>query len=288
MEALYQGANHIGISKVGWITGVEKHQSRDRETIHRDMKQLVKKLFAKLGYHVQGTRYCPRHLLEPKYLRTIELADVIYRRMFELGQELSFIQIGAFDGVSTDPLHKYINRYAWRGVLVEPQPVPASRLRELYHGNSSIVVLEAAVSSIRGKRTLFTVDSKNAPGWAGGMASFDRNHIVKHSYLIPGIEKMIREITVNCILFDDVLATLRSEKLDLLQIDAEGADAYLLSIFPFDRIKPAIIHWEIKNLTKTQKEACFDELFSHGYRFAPSGGEDMMALLSEPALEQHA
>jgi len=243
------------------------------------MKQLVKKMFAKLGYHVQGTRYCPRHLLEPRYLRPIELADVICRRMFECGPELTFIQIGAFDGITKDPLHKYIERYGWRGVMVEPQPRPASQLRELYRGNDRIVVLQAALERAHGKRTLFTVDSQSAPIWAGGMASFRRDHIVNYSYLVPGLEKMIRELTVDCISFDDVFERLPSKRVDLLQIDAEGADAYLLSLFPFEQVKPAIIHWEIKNLTKAQREDSFDWLSGFGYRFAPSGDEDMMALL---------
>jgi FkbM family methyltransferase len=243
------------------------------------MKQLVKKLFAKLGYQVQGTRYCPRHLLEPSYLRTIELVDVICRRMFEFGTDFTFIQIGAFDGITKDPLYDYIGRYGWRGVLVEPQPRPASQLLELYRGNDRIVVLQAALDRAHGKRTLYTVESESAPIWAGGMASFQRDHIVKHSYLIPGLEEMIREITVDCIPFDDVLEHLPSERVDLLQIDAEGADAYILSLFPFDHVKPPIIHWEIKNLTKAQREDCLERLSGFGYRFAPSGDEDMMALL---------
>jgi FkbM family methyltransferase len=243
------------------------------------MKQLFKKLFAELGYHVQGIRYCPRQLLEPRYLRFLELADVVCRRMFEFGTEFTFIQIGAFDGITKDPLYEYIGRYGWRGVLVEPQPRPASQLLELYRGNDRIVVLQAALDCEPGKRTLFTVESESAPIWAGGMASFQRDHIVKHSYLIPGLETMVREITVNCITFNDVFEHLPSERIDLLQIDAEGADAYILSLFPFDRVKPPIIHWEIKNLTKAQKEDCFERLSDFGYRLAPSGDEDMMAVL---------
>jgi len=243
------------------------------------MKQLVKDLLAKLGYQIRGTRYCPRHLLEPCYLRPLKLADVICRRMFECGPELTFIQIGAFDGISTDPLYQYIAKYGWRGIMVEPQPRPARNLRDLYRGNDRIVVLQAAVDRTPGKRTLFTVESENAPIWAGGMASFQRDHIVKHSYLIPGLEEMIREITVDCIPFDNVFERLNSKQVDLLQIDAEGADAYLLSLFPIAEVKPAIIHWEIKNLSRAQREDCFDLLSGFGYRFAPSGDEDMMALL---------
>jgi FkbM family methyltransferase len=243
------------------------------------MKQWVKKLLAKLGYQVQGTRYCPRQLLGRDHLRLIELDDVICRRMFEFGREFTFIQIGAFDGITADPLHKYIAKCGWRGVLIEPQPRPAAQLRELYRDNDRIVVLQAALDCRSGKRTLFTVESDNVPAWARGMASFQRDNIVKNSYLIPGLEAMIKELAVNCIPFEDVMQRLPSDRLDLLQVDAEGADGYLLSLFPFARVKPAIVHWESKNLTKSQQEEALDMLTKHGYHFARSGEEDMLAVL---------
>jgi hypothetical protein len=65
----------------------------------------------------------------------------------------------------------------------------------------------------------------------------------------------------------------------IFSIDAEGSDAYLLSLFPFDHVQPAIVHWEVKHYTKTEKEDCLDRLAGFGYRFAPSDGEDMMAVL---------
>jgi hypothetical protein len=130
-----------------------------------------------------------------------------------------------------------------------------------------------------GTRTLFTVESDSVPAWARGMASFKRDNIIKNSYLIPGLEAMIREITVDCITFDGVMQKLPSGRLDLLQIDAEGADGYILSLFPFDRVKPAIVHWESKNLTKLQQEQALDILRGQGYRFARSGEEDMLAVL---------
>lgn len=244
----------------------------------REVKHLLKIALARLGYRVQGTRYCPRQLLEPASLRAIEFDDVVCRRMFESGPEFTFIQVGAFDGITRDPLRKYIDKCRWKGVLVEPQARAVEQLTALYRGNDRVVILQAALDSKCGSRTLFTVDSQSSPAWAGGMASFQRPTIVKHSDLIPGLETMIREHTVNCITFDNVLARLPDERVDILQIDTEGADAYVLSLFPFDRVQPAIIHWEVKHLSKVQREDCLDRLAFFGYRFALSGDEDMMAV----------
>lgn len=242
------------------------------------MKQLLKDIVTKFGYQVQGTRYIPRQLLDSTCLRGIEFDDVICRRMFEVGPEINFIQIGAFDGITKDPLHKYIRRCGWQGVLVEPQLRAVNQLRDLYLDKNQIVILQAALDQHRGKRTLYTVESDIAPVWAGGLASFQRETLIKHSTLIPGLEKMITESLVDVISFDEVLSHLHSTRLDLLQIDTEGADGYILSLFPFERVLPAIIHWEIKHLTKIQREACFDRLSMFGYRFAKSGDEDMLAV----------
>src|SRR5579864_2855167 len=104
---------------------------RDASAPMRTLRQQIKNGLAALGYQVQGTKYCPQQLLDPGLLRGLEFDDVVCRRMFEVGREFTFIQVGAFDGVSTDPLRKYIQTCGWRGVLVEPQPGPAAQLREL-------------------------------------------------------------------------------------------------------------------------------------------------------------
>jgi FkbM family methyltransferase len=244
------------------------------------VKYLLKMALAKLGYRVQGTRYCPRQLLEPALLRRLEFDDVVCRRMFEVGPQLTFVQVGAFDGVTGDPLRKYIDKCGWTGVVVEPQAKAADQLRELYRYNDRIVILQAALDSECGSRTLYTVESQSTPRWAGGLASFQRENIVKHSDLVPGLQTMIKEDRVDCITFDKVLGCLPDKRIDLLQIDTEGADGYILSLFPFDRIHPPIIQWEVKHLNTPQREECLDRLAGFGYRFAPSTDEDMLAVLN--------
>jgi hypothetical protein len=96
------------------------------------MKQLIRNVLGTLGYSIQGIRYCPRQLLTSEHVRAIALDDILCRQMFKFGRELTFIQIGAYDGVTKDPLRDYIDAYGWRGILLEPQSRPAHQLRELY------------------------------------------------------------------------------------------------------------------------------------------------------------
>jgi FkbM family methyltransferase len=200
--------------------------------------------------------------------------------MFEHGEACNFIQVGAFDGLTADPLYRYIDRCRWRGVMLEPQPALAAKLRQLYKDNSNIVILEAAVDSEHTTRTLYTVDSDTFPNWAAGLASFNRDHILRHDWVLPGIEKSIREIRVSCIPFSEIIESRPGgDGLDVLQIDAEGADGRILSLFPFDRLRPAIVHWEIKNMTKPEQESALDLLCANGYLISRSGDEDMLAVL---------
>ena len=100
------------------------------------MKQLIRAALGAVGYRVQGTRYCPRQLLDPRSLRVLSLDDVVRIRMFECGPELTFVQIGVFDGITGDPLRKYIGKCGWRGVLVEPQTRAANGVRERSRGRT--------------------------------------------------------------------------------------------------------------------------------------------------------
>jgi FkbM family methyltransferase len=246
------------------------------------VKRAIKRLCERLGYRIESTRYTPRHFYHPEHLRSLQFDDVICRYMFEHGETCNFIQIGAYDGISTDPLRRYIERCGWRGVMLEPQPGPAAQLRQLYRHNTNVIILQAALDSVHRTRTLYTVECQGLPKWAGSMASFDRAHISKHDYFLPTIEKLIREVRVDCIPFGDAIQALPgAPQLDLLQIDAEGADGYILSLFPFEQIKPAIIHWEIKNMTKPEQEGALDLLCAHGYLISRSGNEDMLAVRGE-------
>lgn len=163
--------------------------------------------------------------------------------------------------------------------MVEPQAAACARLRELYAGHQEIVIVEAAVHETPGSRAFYTVEAREMPAWVASMASFDRANILKHAPLIPGLEGMIRERQIECVTFAQILERLPDIRLDLLQIDTEGADAHLLSLFPFERVRPLIVHWEVKHMSKPQREKCLGRLASFGYIFAPSGAEDMVAVL---------
>src|SRR5260370_36221391 len=116
------------------------HTKKDEPLEHMGrLRDQIKRGLGALGSQVQGTRYCPRQLLDPGLLRRLEFDDVVCLRMFEVGREFTFIQVGAFDGISSDPVHKYIQTFGWRGVLIETEPRPTARPQERYVSNDQLV-----------------------------------------------------------------------------------------------------------------------------------------------------
>jgi hypothetical protein len=82
------------------------------------------------------------------------------------------------------------------------------------------------------------------------MASFDKQNILKHRDVVDNLENYIRKIEIDTINFELLFNQHSINHLDLLQIDAEGFDAVIIKLFPFERIKPSIIHFESKHIPK--------------------------------------
>ena len=195
--------------------------------------------------------------------------------------DFTFIQVGAFDGVECDPLLKYLQRFDWTGIMLEPQPGPYNKLFDRYKGRNAITVMNAAISDRNGRATLYTVEGNGLPEWAKGMASFKKQNIIKHGYMFPMINDHIIETEVDTITFENLFSGHSINKIDLLQIDTEGFDGEILKMFPFDRIKPNIIHFESKHIPKHDLEKVLDDLISYGYTIGRDREEDMIAILKE-------
>ena len=140
--------------------------------------------------------------------------------------DFSFIQIGANDGKMADPLYNWIKKYGWKGILVEPQKKGFEKLKINYRNNKKNLIFEnVAISDKNGTRDLFKVkDGQIKESWQKGIATFcpDRN-------ALKGFGKNnITKETVQCITFDTLISRNKVNRIDLLQIDVEGYEYFVL------------------------------------------------------------
>jgi FkbM family methyltransferase len=169
-----------------------------------------------------------------------------------------FVKVGANDGVANDPCGQLLlqNEF-WRGLLIEPVPYCFEKLSAVYHDTSRFVIQSKAVSNFVGKKRFYYVDkdanlSHDLPDWYDQLASFDKQHIVKH---LNGIlEPFIKEVDIDCETLSEILSANDVSKVSLLHIDTEGHDLKVLQSLNFDQVLPSCILIEHRHLSKSDKD----------------------------------
>lgn len=185
-----------------------------------------------------------------------------------------YLQIGAFDGVSGDPIYPLIEKHGLRGVLVEPQADAFARLKSNYARFDAVAFafVNAAVGDQDGTATLYRIKPEaRGPEWLHQIASFDRSAIMRHAASVPNLESFIVREEVRCVTFATLFDEAGIEHVDLLQVDAEGYDAEILRLFDVRMRKPAIIRFEHKHLSPAVYSQTVGALVDLGYKFTICG-----------------
>jgi FkbM family methyltransferase len=195
-----------------------------------------------------------------------------------------FLQVGAFDGISTDPLYPLIDKHALSGILIEPQREFFDRLKSNYSRfeESRFLFVNAAIAETETTRPFYKVISgAHGPDWLHGIASLDRSVLMRHRAAVPDLDSLVATENVRCVTFATLFREFRIEHVDLLQIDAEGYDGLILRLFDIPSRRPAIVRFEHKHLTKQDHRSCLSLLINQGYKVAVSRTGDTLAYHSE-------
>jgi FkbM family methyltransferase len=172
---------------------------------------------------------------------------------------------GACDGKAGDPIREHIMNRSWRGVVVEPVPENFRRLQETYRDYGNVTGVQAAVGSEDGNRTFYFIDfnlGEGLPAWAREIGSFNREHLEKHAALFEGLERYIAQTSVECLSIRTLMDRAGLPFLDLLHIDAEGADVEILRSIDFASVSPEIVmfeHFHMSNAEHAEMRAMFEK-----------------------------
>jgi FkbM family methyltransferase len=210
-------------------------------------------------------------------------------------RKVTVVQIGANDGINNDPIHKFIRRDHWQGVLIEPQKYVFEKyLKPLHRKTKGIIVLNVGMDKKHGLKPIYKISVSNSR-WATGLATFDRKilekainsgyvevHAKKEGCPLPeNKNEYITEELVNCISAETLLKITAIEKIDWLQIDTEGFDFEIIKMFNIDLTRPAVIVFENLHFSFPVKEECSDYLKLHGYT-SRDFGANTLAMRNPP------
>lgn len=184
----------------------------------------------------------------PAYLPLPVFDLAVQALMAQRGHTLKFVQIGANNGIDGDPLHQFIVKYGWQGVLVEPQPNIFETLVANYADHTSRLAFENVAIS-RGDSLILFLPPKDWPRDADGVTYVSGFPAVL-ARQIDVAESSLSQIEVPAMTLDALLAKHDIDQLDLLQIDTEGFDWEVLQTIDLTRFKPAIIHIETGHLSR--------------------------------------
>ena len=187
---------------------------------------------------------------------------------------LTFVQVGAYDGVANDPLSDFIRRGKLRGVLVEPQPDAFVSLRQNYQGISGLAFENCAIGDAVGRSPFYRVKEQFEPlvQRSRQMSGFSSEVLLKHyRAVLADPTTAIETIEVPTVTLTHLLEKHGLETLDLLQIDAEGHDYAVLKAVDFSKVRPAIIGYETANLSRDDRDRSYALLLGHGYLIYEAG-----------------
>lgn len=236
--------------------------------------RLVEERGRRLGYRL--TWAPPACANDPGAELRFEFEFVVAHLMLER-RSIFFLQIGANDGVSNDPLHKFVTKFGWEGILLEPLPAAFEMLRRNYAGNPNLKLINAALSHEDGHRTLYTLrmDADTFPK-AHQFSSFSLERLLGQNAWVPEVASKVERVQVECISLKTLLREANGRAIDILQIDAEGYDLQILRMIDFSAMRPAIISYEHSGMSKAEQEEAVTLLIGQGYRLT-RGNSDTVA-----------
>jgi FkbM family methyltransferase len=187
----------------------------------------------------------------------------------------SIVKVGSNDGVRCDTFHAFMkNTPDLRGLFVEPLSQFLERAKENYKGYKNITYKNIAIAEEKGELPFYRLDDKvkeydpKVPSYYSLISSFKIEHIYKHfgdkynDFIV--VDKVPTDTLMNVLIETGFCDT------EILQIDTEGYDYYVLRQLDFKKTKPKLIFFEWNHLPMPERVAAveflspFYEVFSLG------------------------
>lgn len=130
------------------------------------------------------------------------------RRWELVHDDFYFVQIGAHNGVTSDPFQRFVAEGVWNCILVEPQASSFEILKTIYCDRDKVQCIHAAIGPHDGFLSFFKVRSgiDGLPYWSDQLMSTSRDVIISHADRIPNIQELIETVELPCRTLQSVLS----------------------------------------------------------------------------------
>lgn len=199
------------------------------------------------------------------YLDNYQYSDKLFKKL--QSRKIFFVQIGANDGVSQDPIFRYSEK--WSGILIEPLKEPFEKLKYNYANKSDgKCFVKLAIGPNDGTVEMYVPKiNENNKSFATKIASLKQNSLLKsHDF-----EKVvIKQITLSTL-----IQKHKVKSIDLLVMDVEGYELDILSTYSFN-LKPKIIFMETRFYSYNDLVSFYSRMKNLGYSIFPEKDNCLM------------
>lgn len=162
-----------------------------------------------------------------------------------------FIQIGVNDGVQSDWFREFILKNNWHGLMIEPHPLYIKEAIQSYSHINNLTWIESAVTNTPNvSKTLYYVDQRMVDNVAiqyKGVASFDKEHLIKHRVQLQDI----KTIDVPCVSLSSLLDKYNFWDVDMIVMDVEGHEKSVIESCDWSKCNPSILIFETAHMAES-------------------------------------
>lgn len=192
---------------------------------------------------------------------------------------VSFLQVGANDGLLNDPLRHFVVWHGWTGILVEPVEESFDLLRANYRlQRRRLKFTRAALTTgPEGFLDLYRIESATLKRLSRQRSlsllrksSFSREHLDR--FLSSDEIGSITCARVHALKLEDLWSNFRSSPVpDLLLLDLEGYERAVLAEHDFGSWAPKILIFESAHIPANELLQVTERLGDVGYRCLEAG-----------------
>ncbi len=208
--------------------------------------------------------------------------DLFFKLLSKNKAQVTFVEIGANDGIKNDPVFAFIKKYNWAGILVEPLPDLFQNLKNAYVGTKNLIFENVGISDQGGDMVFYFLPPKyNNPDWLQQIGTFDRDAIESNLRNFPNLISEIQTKRIRTITLGELLNRNSISKMDILIIDAEGFEYKILIQLKELVIRPSYILFEWGCMKEDVQILLFNFLRVEKYKLYSSGGDILAVYRSE-------
>jgi FkbM family methyltransferase len=194
--------------------------------------------------------------------------------------ESTLLQIGANDGLQSDPFRESIINLKIKSYLLEPIPDFFNMLKTNYSNYEWVKCFNLAITKNNGEQEITYIPKIDGlPDWTQGLGTFDPkknflgegkgghnlNTDFSNTELYKTVKDSIKKITVKTKTLETFLNDENINKIDFYLSDTEGFDWVIFDQLDLEKFQPKIIFMETHTLGEEQNMLIDQKLINNGY-----------------------